>query len=290
MRFAFIESEKAQWPVVVMCRVLDVSRSGFYAWRRRPVSAREREDVALGAQIAAVHSESRGTYGVPRVHATLKAQGRAVGRKRVGRLMRVQGLKGRRKRRFRVTTDSRHSNPVAANVLERRFATSAPDTAWVGDITYVWTREGWLYLAALIDLFSRRVVGWAMSDRMTEQLAIDALQMALRARRPASGMVHHSDRGSQYCSHAYRRVLASWGAVCSMSRKGDCWDNAVAESFFATLKTELIHHADYETRAEARSEIFEYIEVFYNRHRRHSTLGFVSPAEYEMLGRDSMAA
>jgi putative transposase len=229
-----------------------------------------------------VHAESRGRYGSPRVHRELVAKGLTVSKHRVARLMRENGLRGKRRRKFRHTTDSDHALPVAPNTLARDFTADAPNEAWVTDITYIPTREGWLYLAAIIDLFSRRVVGWSMSDRITRQLTLDALTMALAARTPAVGLLHHSDRGSQYASADYRAALDAAHIECSMSRKGNCWDNAVAESFFATLKTELVHDADWCTRAEARSAIFEYLEIFYNRRRRHSSIGYVSPEEFEL--------
>jgi transposase InsO family protein len=210
------------------------------------------------------------------------ANGTRVGKHRVARLMRENGLRGRRKRRFRHTTDSNHAMPIAPNTLARAFAVNAPNEVWVTDITYIPTGEGWLYLAAILDLFSRRVVGWSMSERITRQLTLDALTMALRARTPPRGLLHHSDRGSQYASADYRTALHAAGIECSMSRKGNCWDNAVAESFFATLKTELVHEADWGTRAAARSAIFEYLEVFYNRRRRHSSIDYVSPEEFEL--------
>jgi transposase InsO family protein len=215
------------------------------------------------------------------VHEELRGQGVRVGRKRVARLMREQDLKARRKRRFRVTTDSQHDLPVAPNVVARKFEVPAPNTTWVTDITYVWTREGWLYLAAILDLFSRRVVGWSMSEEITRQLALDALKTALLRRQPPRGLIHHSDRGSQYASSDYRRLLKANGIVCSMSRRGNCWDNAVAESFFSTLKLELVYEHDWATRAEARAAIFEYVEIFYNGKRRHSSLGYLSPVDFE---------
>ena len=281
MRFAFIEAEKASFPVVVMCAVLRVSRAGFYAWRSRPAAARVRQDQRLAIAIASIHAESRRRYGSPRVHAELEARGQRTGRKRVARLMREQSLRARRKRRFRTTTDSNHDLPVARNVLARHFEAPAPNMAWVTDITYVWTLEGWLYLVVILDLFSRRVVGWSMSDRITRQLALDALAMALSKRQPPRGLIHHSDRGSHYASGNYRRVLAANGIVCSMSRRGDCWDNAVAESFFSTLKIELVYEHEWATRAQARTAIFEYVEVFYNGQRRHSSLGYLSPVAFE---------
>lgn len=281
MRFGFIRTEKATYPVRVLCRTLLVSTSGFYAWCRRGLSQRALEDAALKVGIRAAHAASGKTYGSPRVHEDLKADGQQVGRKRVARLMQEEGLEGQRKRRFRVTTDSKHSHPVAENELNRNFTASAPNKVWVTDITYIWTREGWMYLAAILDLFSRRVVGWSMDSYLDRMLALDALGMALKTRRPEAGLIHHSDRGVQYASKEYRRQLRKRGIVCSMSRKGDCWDNAVAESFFSTLKAELVHRNDYVSRAQARASVFEYIEAFYNGRRRHSALGYVSPVEHE---------
>lgn len=282
MKFAFILARAVAFPVALMCRVLGVSVSGFYAWRKRPESARTKDDARLAVEVAASHKRSRGRYGSPRVHADLRARGVRVGKKRVERLMREQGLAARQKRRFRNTTDSAHAQPIAPNVLERDFETSAPNNVWVTDVTYVWTDEGWLYLAIIIDLYARRVVGWATSESNDTKLALAALAMAVSRRKPPRGLVHHSDRGSPYASDDYRRALAQLGIMASMSRKGDCWDNAVAESFFATLKVELVDDADYATHAAAASALGEYIESFYNRERRHSHLGYVSPAEYEL--------
>jgi putative transposase len=282
VKFAFIAVEKAHFPVAVLCSLLDVSRSGFYAWAERGPSARSAEEEKLSVQVAAIHKASRETYGSPRVHAELKADGVAVGRKRVARIMGKLGLASRRKRRFRATTDSRHNLPVAENALDRRFEVEAPNVAWVTDITYVWTAEGWLYLAAILDLFSRRVVGFAMSDRIDRALVLAALRHAAGQRVPSTGLMHHSDRGSQYASNDYQSALEELGVVCSMSRKGNCWDNAVAESFFATLKTELVYGQRFATRVEARTAIFDFIEGFYNRRRRHSTIGYLTPVEFEM--------
>jgi transposase InsO family protein len=281
VRFAFIEAQKACIPVAPMCGVLGVSRAGFYAWRSRPAAARTCEDQRLAVEIGSIHSESRKRYGSPRVHAELRGRGKRTGRKRVARLMREQGLRARHKRRFRTTTDSQHDHPIARNVLARQFETMAPNTAWVTDITYVWTLEGWLYLVVILDLFSRRVVGWSMSERITRQLALDALGMALSRRQPPRGLIHHSDRGSQYASRDYRRMLAAHGIVCSMSRRGNCWDNAVAESFFSSLKLELVYENQWATRSQARTAIFEYVEVFYNQQRRHSSLGYLTPVAFE---------
>ena len=290
MRFAFIAVEKAGFPVRLLCRVLGVSRAGFYAWHSRGPSPHAHADERLGLEIAAIHAESRQRYGSPRVHAELGDRGHRVGRKRVARLMRQRGLAGRRRRRFRATTDSRHAFPVAANVLARQFEQPTPDVAWVTDITYIPTGEGWLYLAVILDLCSRVVVGWAMSERITRELTLTALDMALIRRRPLHGLLHHSDRGSQYASGDYQAVLTDAGLVCSMSRRGNCWDNAVAESFFATIKVELVHDATWATRAVARAELFEYIEVFYNGQRRHSSLGYLSPRAFERQRAQQRAA
>ena len=283
MKYGFIDAEKAGFPVSALCRVLGVARSGYYAWQVRPSSARALADAVLGEAIDKVHEASRGTYGSPRVHAELAGKGVRVGKKRVARLMRKRGLAARRRRRFHPkTTDSNHPHPIAKNVLAREFSRPVPNQAWVGDITYVQTAEGWLYLAVLLDLYSRRVVGWAMSDRIDRHLVLGALSMAVINRGvPEGGVLHHTDRGSQYASEDYRKALESYGFAASMSRKGNCWDNAVSESFFATIKTEMIHHQEFASRQEAKTAIFEYIEVFYNRQRRHSTLGYLSPANYE---------
>ena len=283
MKFRFIEEQRVAFPVTKLCEVLSVSPAGFYIWRKRPPSPRALDNKSLEHEVRRVFDESHGRYGAPRVHAELAAGGRKVSLNRVARVMRELGLRARRKRRFVPTTDSRHAMPVAANVLDRRFEAGAPNKVWVTDITYVWTREGWLYLAAILDLYSRRVVGWAMSESLSRELALDALDMALLTRSPPNGLLHHSDRGCQYASADYQAALAERGITCSMSRKGNCWDNAVAESFFATLKTELVNEANYATRAEARTSIFEYLEVFYNRRRRHSTLGYVSPLDFELM-------
>ncbi|HWN41149.1 MAG TPA: IS3 family transposase [Thermoanaerobaculia bacterium] len=281
VRFAFIAEEKAAFPVRLLCRTLRVSRAGFYAWQGRPPAPRARADDRLGLAIAAIHAESRQRYGSPRVHAELADRGCRTSRKRVARLMRARGLAAWRRRRFRVTTHSRHPLPVAPNVLARQFDRPQPDRAWVTDITYIPTGEGWLYLAVLLDLCSRLAVGWAMSDRLSDDLTLDALGMALARRRPPHGLLHHSDRGSQYASGDYQRRLAQHGIVGSMSRRGNCWDNAVAESFFATIKVELVHDAAWATRAAARAELVEYLEVFYNGQRRHSALGYLSPRAFE---------
>ena len=283
MRFAFIATEKACYPVALMCRMLQVSRAGYYAWCQRPPAPRTLKDQTLALEVAAIHAESRGRYGSPRVHAELRERGQRTGRKRVARLMRAAGLCARERRRFRCTTDSGHGMAIKGNLLARRFAVPAPNSSWVSDITYLWTLEGWLYLAVILDLFSRRVVGWALSERLERGVALDALQMALTDRQPPQGLLHHSARGSQYASHECQQLLALHGIQSSMSRKGNCWDNAVAESFFATLKLELVYQSRWSTRTHARNEVFEYIELFYNRQRRHSALGYLSPDEFEDL-------
>jgi transposase InsO family protein len=238
-------------------------------------------------EIRVIHAESRSTYGSPRVHAALQAQGQQVGEHRVARLMRAGAIRAKTVKRWRATTDSAHSHPVAPNTLNRQFAVTKPNRVWAGDITYVWTAEGWLYLAVVLDLYSRRVIAWGMDSRLTQDLATAALTMALERRRPTAGVLHHTDRGSQYAATAYSERLSRHGLTASMSRRANCWDNAVVESFFHTLKTELVHHRCYRTREEAQREIFEWIEVFYNRVRRHSTLGYRSPAEFEATATQS---
>jgi transposase InsO family protein len=235
-------------------------------------------------EIRVIHAESRRTYGSPRVHAALQAQGQQVGEHRVARLMRAGAIRAKMVKQWRATTDSVHPHPVAPNTLNRQFAVAKPNRVWAGDITYVWTAEGWLYLAVVLDLYSRRVIAWRMGNRLTQELATEALTMAVAHRRPAVGVLHHTDRGSQYAATTYRAMLASHGLTASMSRRANCWDNAVVESFFHTLKTELVHHRRYTTREDATQDIFEWIEVFYNRVRRHSTLGYRSPAEFEAMG------
>lgn len=289
MRFGFIDAEKARYPVRLLCRLLEVSRSGYYAWRDRGPSERAAEDEVLRHEIRAVHSASRGTYGSPRVHRELRHR-RPVSRKRIARLMRELGLQGCSPRRFRKTTDSDHELRVAANLAGER----TPETLnqqWGADITYVWTWEGWMYLAVVIDLFSRRVIGWAMASHMRTELVSAALEMALGRRAPAADLLHHSDRGSQYASKVYRKLLDDFGITCSMSRSGNCWDNAIVESFFATLKNELVYRRPWPTRRAARNAIAEYIECFYNPTRLHSSLDYQSPNEYEKnWGADIAAA
>ena len=282
MRFRFIDAEKACYPIRILCRCLEVSRSGYYAWRGRKPGARAHDDARLKVKIAASHSASQRTYGSPRILRDLRADGDLVSRKRVARLMRELEIEGRRKRRYRATTDSRHPFPVAPNVLMRDFEVDEPNTAWVTDITYLATLEGWLYLAAILDLFSRRVIGYAMSERIDRHLVLEALANALRQRPGVRDVVHHSDRGSQYASHDYREALDEAGIMCSMSRRGNCWDNAVAESFFGTLKTELLYELPFQSRSSTRAAVANYIETFYNVRRRHSSLDYMSPVEFEL--------
>jgi len=279
MRYGFIDAHRGEHGVGVMCAALEVSRSGYYAWRGRPESGRRREDRRLEVEIRSVFRSHREAYGSPRMHRALREQGISIGRKRVVRLMRSSGLVAKKARRFRRTTQAAQAHEKAPNVLNRAFAVDAPDRAWAGDITYLWTTEGWLYLAVVLDLYSRRVVGWAVSERLKEELALAALERALRERRACKGLIHHSDRGCQYTSARYQRLVQRGGLTASMSRPGDCWDNAVVESFFATLKVEL--GDTFSSRWAARLALFDYIEIFYNRQRMHSSLGFVSPAEAE---------
>lgn len=265
-----------------MCQMLGVSVSGYYAWRQRGPSARQEANEALVEQIGAVHAESDGTYGSPRVHAELAARGIECSKNRVERLMRVHRIQAKQRKRWRPrTTNSKHGLPIAPNVLNREFEAEGPNQKWVTDITYIPTAEGWLYLAAVMDLYSRQIVGWSMGSRLKSQLVKDALKLAVAQRQPDPGLVHHSDRGSQYASADYQVLLTARGMVASMSRKGNCYDNAPMESFFGTLKSERVHHCRYQTRSAARQDIFHYIEVFYNRKRRHSALGYLSPAQFE---------
>jgi len=281
MTFGFILENKERWPIRVMCRVLDVSPSGYYKWCRRVPGPRilARKAVLLGIQ--AVHSEVQARYGSPRIFKELRNQGFKTSLNTVARIMRENRIQAKQTRRFRCTTDSNHSLPVAENNLGRRFDPSRPNQAWVADITYIPTREGWLYFSAVEDLYSRRIVGWSMSDRMTSRLVVDALEMAIGRRVPSEGSLVHSDRGSQYASDHYQRLLRKHGIQCSMSGVGHCWDNAPMESFFASLKKELVHHEDYQTREEAKASLFEYVEVFYNNQRLHSSLGFTTPVAFE---------
>lgn len=283
MRFRFVKDHRRRWPVQVMCRVLKVTRSGFYAWLKREPSARQLRREKLLARIRVAHAENRELYGSPRVHRALLIEGEIVSRNTVAKLMRAAKIRARTRRRYVPrTTDSTHRQPIADNVLDRDFAAESPDRKWVADITYAPTGEGWLYLAAVLDCFSRKIVGWSMADHMETDLVAGALTMALQHRRPDGGkLLHHSDRGVQYASDDYQHLLTRHGITCSMSGRGDCYDNAMMESFWATLKTELIHHQKYATREQARQSIFEYVEVFYNRQRLHSSLGYKSPESFE---------
>lgn len=290
MRFAFIESEKANYPVRTMCRVLRVSPSGYYAYVHRGPSERQTVDAKLRLCIQAIHAASDGTYGRQRVQKKLVHDDIEVGKHRVARLMREMGLQGVPKKRFRRTTDSEHNQPVAPNVLERNFTVDRANQVWATDITYIRTWEGWLYLAVILDLFSRRVVGWSMKSHLKVELALEALHMALGRRVPEPGLTHHSDRGIQYAAETYQRVLDEHGIICSMSRRGDCWDNAVTESFFGTLKTELVNRRSWPTRRIAHDAVATYIEGFYNPHRLHSSLDYVSPMDFERDNAESADA
>jgi putative transposase len=280
--FRFIAAERANHPISVMCRMLEVSASGFHAWQRRPPSDRTLSDAWLLERIREIHHANRGVYGAPRVHAELRlADGIRVGHKRVERLMRTDGLSGLIPKRRGRTTIRVPGVRVADDLVKRQFRPETPDVLWVADITYLRTWEGWLYLAAVQDAFSRRIVGWSMADHMRSDLVVDALQMAIARRRPEAGLIHHSDQGSQFVSLAFGQAAGRAGIARSMGSRGDCFDNAVAESFFATLKKELIHRRSWPGREELRREVFDYIEIFYNATRRHSTLGMLSPARYE---------
>lgn len=287
MKYAWIEANRDQYSTSRLCRVLQVSRTGYLQWRRRPPSDRAQANAALDARVAAIHAESGRSYGRARLVRALHKQGLRVGHERIRRSLRRQGLKSVYKRPYRVTTDSSHNEPVAGNVLDRRFEGWAPNAAWTGDITFIATAEGWLYLACVLDLGSRRVVGWSMADRMKADLVCDALKMAYGRRRPAAGLIAHSDRGVQYASRAYRKLLEQFGMIQSMSRRANCWDNSPMESFFKTLKVEHVDRLRYASRAEARLGIVNWIEGFYNQRRLHSSIGYQSPAEHE---RNLMAA
>jgi transposase InsO family protein len=281
MKYSFVKSHSSAYGVERMCRLLRVSRSGYYAWRGRPKNRRELANEALLVDIKTFYKKSRKVYGSPRITDDLREAGIRCGHNRVARLMRLAGIRAKTKRRFKVTTDSKHKFPVSPNLLGRNFTVKAPDRVWVADMTYIWTEEGWLYLAAVLDLYSRGIVGWSMGPRLDAGLAVSALRQAVKRRRPDKGLVFHSDRGVQYASGPMRSELKRHACIQSMSRKGDCWDNAVMESFFHTLKTEHTYFEKYRSRAEARSKLFDYIEVFYNRQRKHSTLGYKSPLAFE---------
>ena len=282
MRFQFIDDHRDEFPVTRTCQMLDVSRSGYYAWRDRPPSAREMANRQLYKKIEAVYNESHGTYGSPRIYRELKAQV-ACSENRIARLMRLRGLRAKQSRCFKTTTKRNKAHPVAPNLLKRDFVADRPNQKWLSDITYIPTQEGWLYLAAILDLYTRGIVGWAMSDRMTSDLTISALEMALRQRQPEAGLIHHSDQGSQYTDQVYQAMLKDHGIRASMNGVGTWYDNAPMESFFGTLKSEWVYHHLYHTRDEAKADVFFYIESFYNRRRRHSALDYLSPRDYEQL-------
>jgi transposase InsO family protein len=281
---------KKAYPVTLLCKVMQVTRSGFYHWLEQRSSVRQQMNEKLVPLVREIHRESKGTYGTRRMARALRELGVSCGRARARTLMNLAGVTARQRRKFKVTTDSKHSLPVAPNLLERDFTASRPNEVWVSDITYIWTNQGWLYLAVVLDLFSRQVVGWSMGNRITRKLAMNALRMAFWRRRPGAGTIFHSDRGSQYCCKDFQKLLESYGMRSSMSRKGDCWDNAVAESFFGSLKTERVFFEHYKTREEARLDIVDYIEMFYNCKRLHSYLGYVSPRRFEEMWPLKMAA
>lgn len=283
MTFGFIDAKKATMPVPRLCRTLGVSVSGYYAWKRRPASRSQRDDLLLLAHVRSCFSRSRQTYGSRRIRQDIQAEGLAVGRHRIARLIRDNGLIALQKPRFKKTTDSAHDRPVAPNLLDQDFSTSGPNEKWGVDITYVWTTEGWLYLAIVLDLFSRRIIGWAVSDRITKALAITALNRAIALRTPPPGVIHHSDRGSQYCSHDYQKILTANGFLASMSGKGNCYDNAMVETVFKTLKSDLVWRTVFMSRCQAKAAIGHYIDGFYNPVRRHSALGYQSPCAFEVV-------
>ena len=283
MRFQYIENQRNEFPATLMCGMLGVSSSGYYAWRKRPPSKREMANRELYKKIEVVYNENHKVYGSPRIYHALKKQGVVCSENRVARLMRLRGLRARQTKRFKVTTKRNKAHPVAPNLLNRDFKANRPNQKWLTDITYILTLEGWLYLAAVLDLYSRRIIGWAMSDRMTSDLTVDALKMAIVQRQPELALLHHSDQGSQYTDGTYQALLKDHGIQVSMNGVGSWYDNAPMESFFGTLKIEWVYHRVYRTRDEARSDIFYYIEAFYNRRRLHSSLGYLSPEEYELI-------
>lgn len=281
MRFAFIDRMKKAFSIELLCRVLKVTSRGLRAWRSRPMSQRQRDDMILLVHIREQHRLSLGSYGRPRMTEELKELGFCVGHRRVGRLMSQNGIKVLRTHKYRATTDSAHNLSVAPNLLDQDFATTGPNQKWAGDITYIWTREGWLYLAVILDLYARRVIGWAVSNRLKQDLAIRALQMAINLRQPPRSCIHHTDRGSQYCAYEYQKILRQHGFQILMSGKGNCWDNAITETFFKTLKAELIWRQTWQTRRQAEAALFQYINGFYNPRRKHSALGYKSPLAFE---------
>lgn len=282
MKFQFIKENSSNFTIDTMCRIFKVSRSGYYDWKDRPASNREESNVALLAEIKLVFNDSKNRYGYRKVYRQLKQDGIECSENRVSSLMHKNKLYSKVKKKFKATTNSKHNFPVADNILDRQFTVESPNTHWVGDISYIWTNEGWVYLATVIDLYSRKIVGWSVRDRMTSELVEDAFLKAIWSRKPNKGLIFHSDRGSQYAGHMFQKLLKSYYVICSMSRKGNCWDNAVAESFFKIIKSELVYHCKYDTRDEAKESIFEYIEAFYNSKRLHSSIGYLSPMKFEM--------
>jgi len=281
VKYAWIDAHRKEFELVELCEALSVSSSGYRAWKGGGSPKRKRlTDAQMLALIQSIHKELKGSYGSPRMVRELRARGFPASKERVERLMRENGIRARHKRRFKATTDSKHTLPVAPNLLDRNFAPEAPNQGWSADLTYIWTDEGWLYLAVVLDLFNREVIGWSIKPTMTTEIVLDALTMAWFRRKPAPGLIHHSDRGSQYASHAFQARLKEYGMICSMSRKGNCWDNAPTESFFNSLKNERVHGTRYRTRAAAETDLFDFIEPFYNRKRMHSTLGYASPVKF----------
>jgi transposase InsO family protein len=281
MKYQFIDKHRSEFAVKKMFRALTISKSGYYAWKSRPKSKRNLENEKLDHHIKTIYSKNKGNYGSPRITEALNSQNIACSENRVARRMRINGIKAKTKKRFKVTTNSKHNHPIAKNLLNQDFTAQRPDEVWVSDITYIWTREGWLYLAVILDLFSRRIVGWAMGQHLGQELVINALKQAVWRRRPAPGLIFHSDQGVQYACKAFRKLLKRYKFIQSMSGKGNCYDNAVAESFFHTLKTESVYFESYTTREEAKNSLFEYIEMYYNRQRLHSTLNYCSPVQFE---------
>lgn len=278
-----IDTEEKAYSTTLLCDVMQVSRSGYYSWRIREKSPRQQEYEKLIPVVQEAHRISKGTYGARRIAEEVEELGVSCGRTKAGTLMKLADVSAKQKKKFKVTTDSKHNLPVAPNLLNREFKVDAPDQVYVSDLTYIWTQEGWLYLAVVLDLFSRQVVGWSLNRRMTKQLVMDALRMAVWHRKPGAGLLFHSDRGSQYCSTDFQKMLSGYKMISSMSRKGNCWDNSVAESFFGSLKTERVFFSNYRTREEAKNDIVDYIEMFYNSRRRHSYLGYVSPKQFEKI-------
>ena len=282
MKYRFISANREIFRVGRMCNVLSVSRSSYYAWLKRPESSRKRENRKLAAKIKVIHGQNRKVYGSPRIHKELKDQGVSCGQNRVARVMKQEGIRSIVPRKFKATTDSKHNLPVAPNLLKQDFDVKEPNKVWLADITYIFTAEGWLYLASIMDLGSRRIKGWSMNNRINKELTLDALKMAICNNPETKGIIHHSDRGSQYASHEYQKLLKDNALICSMSRKGNCWDNAPMESFFHTIKTEWVYGFKYKTRQEAKVSLFDYIEIFYNRQRRHSGIQYMTPCQYEI--------